>query len=122
MMRVRRQRVELSCVLTGSGMETVESIVWIDLNGWHGLRGSYFLYFYRKMDTPQRCQYCSLYFHPSDMDEHLNLHQHPTDLKPKTQGHGMHRMKYSNSAHVDVQDDSSDIALRSLMPDEIPQD
>ncbi|MCB0370877.1 MAG: hypothetical protein KDD45_16000 [Bdellovibrionales bacterium] len=63
-----------------------------------------------------------MYFHNQDIDEHRNLHYDPSELRPKTKEHGMRRMEYTGSTNVETGAESADVALRSLLPDEIPRD
>ena len=74
------------------------------------------------MLAPVECSDCHNFFHANEIEEHRNLHLPPSELRPKTRDHGMKKMEYSSAVHFDSGSDSTDIALRSLLPEEIPQD
>ena len=74
------------------------------------------------MEAPIKCHDCGHWFHEKDMDEHRNLHVHPSEPAPRTNHHGMARMEYTGANHYEPSSETTDIALRSLLPEEIPQD
>ena len=51
----------------------------------------------------------------------MNMHVDPSSLAPKTSPNDVQRIELAKVLHSHVEDDSTDIALRSLLPDEIPQ-
>ena len=70
--------------------------------------------------APKQCHICGSFFLPSEAEEHANLHLDPTKLAPKTNPNNLKKMELAKVIISDEGSDSTDIALRSLLPDEIP--
>jgi hypothetical protein len=51
----------------------------------------------------------------------MNLHADPSSLAPKTSPNDLRKIELAKIIHQQEENDSTDIALRSLLPDEIPQ-
>ena len=71
--------------------------------------------------APLQCRQCHTFYLPEEEEEHMNMHVDPSSLAPKTSPNDVQRIELAKVLHSQVEDDSTDIALRSLLPDEIPQ-
>jgi hypothetical protein len=73
---------------------------------------------YRTSET-KKCDSCHLYIELNKYEEHANLHIKPKFLAPSPLENNVSKIKMS-FAFEDTTDES-DLALRSILPEELPQ-
>jgi len=71
--------------------------------------------------VPKRCEKCQIFYLPHEEDEHLSMHVDPSRLAPRTIPNDLKKIEIAKAIAVEENTDASDIALRSLLPDEIPK-
>ncbi len=64
---------------------------------------------------PLQCHICAGFYLPQDEEEHQNQHANPTQLAPRTKPNDLRKMELAKAIHAEGTD-STDIALRSLLP------
>jgi hypothetical protein len=70
---------------------------------------------------PKQCNQCGSFYLPHEEEDHLNMHIDPSKLAPKTSPNDMRKIELAKVIITEERTDVSDIALRSLLPDEIPK-
>ena len=70
---------------------------------------------------PKQCKQCGSFYLPHEEEEHINMHIDPSKLAPKTSPNDMRKIELAKVIITEERTDESDIALRSLLTDEIPK-
>lgn len=67
------------------------------------------------------CQHCNQLVRRERYQQHVNMHTQPHELVPKTLPNTLKKIGLSKVLHLDDTTESSDIAVRSILPDDVPQ-
>ncbi len=68
-------------------------------------------------EQPVMCTVCGEFYRRSDEEAHMNLHADPHTLAPRTNPNDVGRIQLAKVLNEEDEQDSTDIALRSLLPD-----
>jgi hypothetical protein len=73
-----------------------------------------------EMSNTKDCEECQQAIHIDRLREHMNMHVNPRKLVPKTLANNLQKVGLMQVIQIDDSTDESDIAVRSILSDEVP--